>query len=167
MNNLSDKTILVTGGSGFLGSFVIKYLKTKGAYVQRAINDLLIYLSENGKDSSGEFFLGNIFGGFKNPARYVSLLEEFGYLKDICQVLRAQFGNPKKQIALENNSSERFKNATSLEESLSLFLSIVAEAISDTPAECFASLAHAFCFDSNRSDGNEFPIDPAKITFIS
>jgi len=154
------------------GSFKIdpefgQLLKTRGTYVQRAINDLVTYLHENGKDSSGEFYLGNIFGGFKNATRYVSLMEEFGYLRDICQALQAQFGSPNKKIVLEENSSERFKNATSLEESLSLFLSLVAEAISDTPAECFTILAHAFCFDTDRSDGNEFPIDPTKIIFTS
>lgn len=158
---------LATKGDFRIDSEFGAFLKTKGAHVRRAITELIAYLRENGKDSVGEFYLGNIFGGLKsNAVRYVALLEEYGYLREIFQALQEKFGTKDIPIVLLSNLSERFVAASTLEEKLSLFLSIASQTISKTPSECFAKLTHAFAFDTDRSDGNEFVVNPDKISFI-
>src|SRR3989344_1337606 len=55
---------LATKGNFRIDSDFGAFLRTRGAYVQRATNELVAYIQENGKDSIAEFYLGNIFGGF-------------------------------------------------------------------------------------------------------
>lgn len=143
------------------------FLRTKGTYVQRAMNELVAYIHENGKDSIAEFYLGNIFGGLKsNALRYVGLLEEYDYLREICFALQKQFGTKQRSVDLSSHLAEQFVAMKTLEQSLSLIMSIIARAISNTPTECFVALIHAFAFDTDRSDGNEFVVDSSKIVFI-
>ena len=158
---------LATKGNFRIDTEFGKFLKTKSSYPGRAITELIAYLGKNGKDSIGEFYLGSIFGGFKsNSSRYVALLEEYGYLREICRVLQEMFGTRQKPIVLPPHFAEQFTATGALEQNLSLFVSTIARVISDTPDECFKTIAHAFIFDTDRSDGNEFAVDPAKIVFV-
>ncbi|GEM_PF-4601234 len=144
------------------------FLKTKGAYVQRAMNELTAYIRKNGKDSVAEFYLGNIFGGFKsNASRYAELLEEYGYLREMCLALQEPFGTKQMPVVVPSHLLERFIITETLEQKLSLLVSVIAHSISNTPIECFTALVHAFAFDTDRSDGNEFVVDPTKIVFVS
>lgn len=158
---------LATKGGFTIDPEFDKFLRTKRVYVRRAIIELVAYIRENGKDSIAEFYLGNIFGGFKsNASRYVELLKEYGYLQEICLALQDEFGTKQVAVIVPSHLSERFSKTETLEQRLSLLMSIIAHTISNTPTECFTVLVHAFAFDTDRNDGNEFVVDPAKITFI-
>jgi len=158
---------LATKGNFRIDSDFGAFLRTRGAYVQRATNELVAYIQENGKDSIAEFYLGNIFGGFKSGAhQYVELLEEYNFLREMCLVLQEQFGTKSLPISIPSHLAERFAATETLEQRLSLIVSTIARAISDTPAECFKTLVHALAFDTGRSDGNEFVVDPTKVGFV-
>lgn len=145
-----------------------KVLKEKKFLIRKAVENVVLYIRENGKDSISEYFLGNIFGGFKVRADvYVDLLEEYGFLEEMCKVIQNLIEDDKnKEIILEKNIGKLFEDLTVFEEKLSLFLSIIAKVISNNPEACFEKIKHIFAFDISRSDGNEFVVDPEKIRFL-
>ena len=141
-------------------------LKEKKSLVQKAVNNVTSYLAQNGKDSISEYFLGNIFGGLKaHPDEYVDLLEQYGFLEEMGKALQEVVEEKGKIIQFDKNNGELFKGLIVWEDKLSLFLSIIAKAISNDPAVCFEKLKKAFAFDTNRSDGNEFVVYPTKVIF--
>ncbi len=144
-----------------------KILRDKRFLIRKAVSDTVSYLRENGKDSIGENFLGSIFGGLRQDApMYVNLLIDYGFLEEMCEELQ-KLGYGKNNSMKTSFDCEPFKNELVFEEKLSLFLSSIAKSISDSPSVCFESLKKAFAFDTDRSDGNEFVVDPTKIVFVS
>ena len=142
-----------------------RILKQKKALIKDALNETLSHLQQYGKDSIAEYYLGNIFGGFKaDAAVYVDLLYKYGFLKEMCLSLQQLCGE-HKNVVVENNAEE-FKKLTAFEDKLSLFLSAIAKSISTNPAACFEFLKKALALDTDRSDGNEFAVDPTKIVFV-
>lgn len=143
-----------------------KILKEKKNLIQKAVTNVISYLEQNGKDSISEYFLGNIFGGLKaHPDVYVDLLEQYGFLEEMGEALQEVAQDKGKDVQFNKNNGELFKGLTIWEDKLSLFLSIIAKAISNDPVVCFGKLKKAFAFDTARSDGNEFVVDPSKIVF--
>lgn len=141
-------------------------LRAKKALIKDALEETLTHLRANGKDSTAEYLLGNIFGGLKSDAIvYVDLLYTYGFFEEMCRMLQHECSE-SSTIEVRNNAPE-FANLESLEQKLSLLLSTIAHVISPTPATCFEKLKTLFCFDTNRSDGNEFAIDSAKIEFVA
>lgn len=142
-----------------------KVLRSRKDLAQNAVKDIISHLKGNGKDSVSEWLLSSMFGGLKSDAvEYVALLEQYGFLQEMCIALRDICGD--KQDIEVGNYADLFKNKPSFEDKLSLFLSIIAKAISNSPAQCFESLKKLFAFDTSRSDGNEFPVDPAQMIFV-
>ncbi|MDP2651795.1 MAG: hypothetical protein Q8O94_01530 [bacterium] len=140
-------------------------MRQKKALIQKALDETVLHIQEFGRDSMTEYYLGNIFGGLKTNAEvYVDLLFTYGFLEEMCRYLQKLCGE-KKNIIILNNASA-FKEPGSLENKLSLLFSTFAKSISDTPSVCFESIKKIFAMDSNRSDGGEFTIDPAKIVFV-
>lgn len=140
-------------------------LKKKKTLIQKALDDVISYIRGNGKVSMAENFLGSIFGGLKTDAEaYMNLLYSYGFFEEICRYFNSLCGEAGTVI-IENNA-EKFRGLKSFEDKLSLLLSTVAKAISTHPAACFEEMKKAFALDTARSDGNEFVVDPAKITFV-
>lgn len=144
-------------------------LKEKKVLVDRVIRDVINYLRDNGKDSISEYFLGNIFGGLKsNDVVYINLLEEYGFLEEMAKSIQQLVCEDKnKNISLPKDNDKLFEKLNTLEEKLSVFLSIIAKGISENPIACFEEIKKAFAFDTNKSDGNEFVVNLEKINFVS
>lgn len=142
-------------------------IRRKKHLIRKAISHVLDYLKQNGKDSFGEYNLGNIFGGLKsNPVRYVQLFSEHGLLEESCRALQEAVCNEHNELKPVQMEAS-LADAKTIEEKVSLFLSSIAKSISNNPSVCFESLKKAFALDTDRSDGNEFPIDPTKINFVA
>lgn len=141
-------------------------LKQEKVLIKDALDETISHIRKYGKDSIAEYYLGNIFGGFKaNASVYVGLLYQYDFLKEMCLSLQKLCGE-NKNVVVKNNAA-KFKGLTTLEDNLSLFLSTIAKAISDNPSGCFEVLKKIFALDTDRSDGNEFVVDPKKIVFVS
>lgn len=143
-----------------------KILCAKKYLTKDAVAGVISYLKTNGKDSIAENLLGGLFGGFKTDARkYIEYLNKYGLYEEMCKSLQELLYNTK-ELRYITCDSELFKNADSLEEKLSLFLSSIARSIGDNPVECFNKIKSIFVLDTNRSDGNEFVVDPTKIVYV-
>lgn len=143
-------------------------LKEKKNLIQKAVTGVTSYLEQNGKDSISEYFLGNLFGGLKaHPDAYVDLLREYGFLEEMGKALQGVVQTQDKEVEFGEGSGQMFEGLTIFEDKLSMFLTILAKAISNEPSYCFEKIKKAFALDTSRSDGNEFVVDPEKIRFIA
>lgn len=130
------------------------------------IKSFIEHIKTNGKDSYAEYMLGNIFGSLKSDAETgVALLHEYGLFNEFCKAGMTVCENCVSDLRVPEGRVLQYKGTSSLEQRLSFFLSDIAKTISTQPSKCFEDLKRAFALDTDRSDGNEFVVNPTGIQF--
>ena len=102
-----------------------------------------------------------------DPKRYLSLINDLGLFVPLCQGFASIAPSPINPPHNLGFTPSKYEKEPSFEEKISLFLSEIARGTSSEPEPCFEVMKHALQLDTDRADGNEFVVDPAKIHYAA